>query len=335
MSWNIKTPGDYINGPLTVAGAASFQSNLAVGLASATSRLHVVGGSFQNPLILDTTGYNHVIFRLNGSDRGQITADGTNCFAVINSANSAYRMLVKDAGNVGFGVDPTQPLHVYRNQSATTFVAVENQQNNAASGAGLYLAAYGGTWDVSALHSATFVNPLVFRFNNAEKGRLTPAGAFILNGGATGANGVGIAFPAAQSASTDANTLDDYEEGTFTPAIAGSTTAGTATYVGRSGKYTKIGNQIQVQIYIDYNSHTGTGDTRITGLPFNASSNFSGATVGYANAITISSGYYLAAYVDSGNPWILLNQVPTAGGTNQTVPIDPAGTLVISATYTV
>jgi hypothetical protein len=127
--------------------------------------------------------------------------------------------------------------------------------------------------------------------------------------------------------------LNDYEEGTFTPEIQGSTTAGTATYTGRYGRYTKIGRLVTVNIYIDWNSHTGTGDTRVAGLPFTNGSTFSAATIGYANAIAVAAGNMIAAYVDASQPWILLNQIPTGGGANSTVPIDPVGTLVISASY--
>ena len=66
-----------------------------------------------------------------------------------------------------------------------------------------------------------------------------------------------------------AQNLDDYEEGTWTPVLVGSTTAGTATFVtGPTGTYTIIGNQVTV--YFDWNisAHTGTGALRITGLPF-------------------------------------------------------------------
>ena len=56
------------------------------------------------------------------------------------------------------------------------------------------------------------------------------------------ASGAGITFPATQSASTDANTLDDYEEGTWTPAQgAGLTVVGTFS---SSGVYTKIGRMV-------------------------------------------------------------------------------------------
>jgi len=54
-------------------------------------------------------------------------------------------------------------------------------------------------------------------------------------------SGAGITFPATQSASTDANTLDDYEEGTFTPTITATGGAfSSVTYVVQSGKYTRF-----------------------------------------------------------------------------------------------
>lgn len=58
------------------------------------------------------------------------------------------------------------------------------------------------------------------------------------------ASGSGITFPATQSASTDANTLDDYEEGTWTPNQgSGLTVVGAFSSIGR---YTKIGNMVTV-----------------------------------------------------------------------------------------
>ena len=108
-------------------------------------------------------------------------------------------------------------------------------------------------------------------------------------GGATpSASGAGITFPATQSASTDANTLDDYEEGTWTPSLGG-----TATYNGQTGTYTKIGNVVTLLGNISVNI-IGTGSTTlISGLPFNAASTlFSNAgSVGYnaSLAVTVAS----------------------------------------------
>jgi hypothetical protein len=67
-----------------------------------------------------------------------------------------------------------------------------------------------------------------------------------------------------------ANHLDDYEEGTWTPTIAGSTTAGSYSHNLRTGRYTKIGNMVYahctiVDVVI---SSAGSGNFTITGLPF-------------------------------------------------------------------
>ena len=68
-------------------------------------------------------------------------------------------------------------------------------------------------------------------FNTISVGSATPS-----------TSGAGITFPATQSASSDANTLDDYEEGTWTPNMtAFINVTGTPTF--QSAKYTKIGNK--------------------------------------------------------------------------------------------
>jgi hypothetical protein len=91
-------------------------------------------------------------------------------------------------------------------------------------------------------------------------------------GGATAsASGSGISFPATQSASTNANTLDDYEEGTFTPTLAGASSAGTTTYTTQQGSYTKIGRQVTISIRLSYSAATGTGEYRVGSFPFTVS----------------------------------------------------------------
>ncbi len=82
-------------------------------------------------------------------------------------------------------------------------------------------------------------------------------------GTGTPSSGIGITFPATQSASSDANTLDDYEEGTWTPSVGG-----TATYLVQWGYYTRIGNIVTCQFRLQVNV-IGTGSVSlISGLPF-------------------------------------------------------------------
>jgi hypothetical protein len=82
----------------------------------------------------------------------------------------------------------------------------------------------------------------------------------------------GITFPATAVASADANTLDDYEEGTWTPTLVGETSAGSGTYLERIGTYTKVGNVATCWITLSWTAHTGTGPMQITGLPFSVKS---------------------------------------------------------------
>ena len=104
---------------------------------------------------------------------------------------------------------------------------------------------------------------LAFGTNNALAMTLTANGTVILKGGSSSATGVGVTFPATQSSSSDVNTLDDYEEGTWTPSIGG-----TATYNSRWGSYTKVGRIVTCQFWVSVNA-IGTGSaTTITGLPF-------------------------------------------------------------------
>ena len=84
------------------------------------------------------------------------------------------------------------------------------------------------------------------------------------------ASGAGVTFPATQSASTDPNTLDDYEEGTWTATLKGFTTAGTYQLLNNDNYYTKIGNRVFVQCRVRLDAVTGggAGFAVISGLPF-------------------------------------------------------------------
>jgi hypothetical protein len=104
----------------------------------------------------------------------------------------------------------------------------------------------------------------------AERARFNSTGAFVLAGGTTGANGIGVAFPLTPSASSDANTLDGYEEGTWTPTITAEFGTIGATVVN-SANYTKVGRLVSVTFDIEITSAgTGTNGLKVS-LPFSPS----------------------------------------------------------------
>jgi hypothetical protein len=95
-------------------------------------------------------------------------------------------------------------------------------------------------------------------------GMIAPAQTLSLNG---------VTFPATQAPSADANTLDDYEEGTWTPAGNGITLSPVV------GRYTKIGNTVTIWWQVEFPVTANTSAARVTGLPFTSNALcFSGAT---------------------------------------------------------
>jgi hypothetical protein len=163
-------------------------------------------------------------------------------------------------------------------------------------------------------------------------------GVVALRGGAySTATGVGIAFPPTQVASSDANTLDDYEEGTFTPTVIGTSTAGTASYSVQNSAYTKIGNLVYFQLFVIWTGGTGTGDLRIAGLPFTVKSNqvYPAISLSYVTNITLAANSTPTALLDSSTTQIYFYQIPSGGGTNLAITYDAAGSIILAGSYIV
>jgi hypothetical protein len=105
----------------------------------------------------------------------------------------------------------------------------------------------------------------------------------------------GITFPATQAPSADANTLDDYEEGTFTPVM---TFGGVAAFssVAASGKYTKIGNVVNFQITFNgFVKTANAGGAQVTGLPF-AFSDLQKIFMVQGDSLSYTSGAFLFCF---------------------------------------
>jgi hypothetical protein len=128
-----------------------------------------------------------------------------------------------------------------------------------------------------------------------NSGTLISATTIGVGGATPSTSGAGITFPATQSASTDANTLDDYEEGTWTPVWASTGTTPTVTYTLQLGKYTKIGNVVYISFRLVTSTFSGgSANIRVGGLPFGnfSADNLPSSNIGYkASFVTTGPDY--------------------------------------------
>jgi hypothetical protein len=113
----------------------------------------------------------------------------------------------------------------------------------------------------------------VIKVNTIQNANGTTGITFAANGQMTLANtplqltGGQIVFPATQIASSDGNTLDDYEEGTFTLTITPN--SGSLTSYDRYGYYIKTGRQVMITCAFSIiNTGTASGVANFGGLPF-------------------------------------------------------------------
>lgn len=182
--------------------------------------------------------------RENGGDG--LTVD--NCFG-----NTFVGILTE--GNGGWGVKFTNKS--FKN----TFIGGDQDEGNTLGvvrNEGMYNAFIGilssGFSDIG-----TYTNMLGFTTNSLVGTRFT--GDVDLASGR-------LKFPAVAAPSTDSNTLDDYEEGAFTPTLTGS---GTPTYVTQYGRYTKIGNLVTLYLNLSVTGATlNASKIQINGLPYPA-----------------------------------------------------------------
>ena len=154
-------------------------------------------------------------------------------------------------------------------------------------------------------------------------------------GGATAGTG-GIAFPATAVAVADVNTLDDYEEGTWTPAITFGGGSTGITYADQSGSYTKIGNRVTINAYVTLsNKGSSTGQALLTGMPFATASGFPGHTAVSLRVEGITFADFPMAYTSSNSTSIILEECTNAGTRSLLDNTDFSNTssLMVSCTY--
>ena len=257
------------------------------------------------------------------------------------------RMTLNSTG-LGIGLTPSEKFEVglvgagtprIRFVPVNDYAVIEYQR---LTGLGVYSGArilggdglYFYTSNQGAIGSQTFTTRFIIDANGNALVGVASANA---NGGVLQLKS-GITFPATQVAATDVNTLDDYEEGTFTPTIIGETAAGVGVYSRQDGIYTKIGNRVFFSIFIAWSAHTGTGNMLISALPFvsnTASGNFTAVTFGWYDGLALTASYVLGGYIANGRSRIEMTQNPVGGGSAGVVAMDVSAGIMVSGSYIV
>ena len=146
---------------------------------------------------------------------------------------------------------------------------------------------YAMNQDVQTTDDVEFAN-----IDNTPIGQTTPAAA---------------AFTSivADSINFGQNNLNYYEEGTWTPTLYGTSTAGTPTYVNQEGSYVVIGNIVFYTARIRISAIGGaTGYIRIGGIPFNVGA--------IAETHTHSIGFLTGYNMSGSSYWPYVSKEPSA-----------------------
>ena len=178
--------------------------------------------------------------------------------------------------------------------------------------------------------AASTINNTSIGATTASTGRFTSVTATTGNV-IIGTSGQGIDFSATPGTGTS-ELLADYEEGTFTPTVIGPT-AGTANYSTQIGKYTKIGNVVNILIDLTWTGGTGSGGfLAVTGLPFNVGGSNT-ALAGFIDDIALSASNTAVYLANVNTGTIYIQQEPVGGGARTNVSYDAAGSAVIGGIY--
>ena len=300
MSWNIKTPGDYINGPLTVAGSATITGAATVGTTLGVTGVSTFAAGTALLPALTTTGDTNTGIYYPAADTFAVTTGGT------------QRILVNSTGlNVGAGVQYARITSAGSN--ATGIANIENSAfaSNGNSSLSCYIG-HDGT------NNRPFIQAATGNAGSAFSLLINPYGGDVSIGNgnvvmATSGKGIDFSAVTGGTGTATANVLNDYEEGTFTPTVTsvGGTGIVYVADASDSGRYTKIGRVVTFQVRLA-GTYTGTFSYIRVALPFSATaSNPDGVVSGYNN----STGGALTGRSDAGGAYFIVSNVQPSGNT--------------------
>ena len=250
------------------AGGTSVTNTVAIG-STATFNAHLMNASV-------AIGANALYTNINGLANNAVGTDALKNLSSDKSYNNAlgyYALRGLTNGNYNIGIGNNAATNITAGEACVFIGGHTGTGYNNLTGTVL-ISDGNGNIKLSA-NSSGLVN---IPYGLTVSGNLTLQSTTYLTSS-------GIKFPSTQVATTDANTLDDYEEGNWTPAISSSVsnyTTGSFTH----GSYVKIGKNVFIKGTIQLASYgTSSGTIFILGVPF-ANNNVGGWSA------NIPIGYY-------------------------------------------
>jgi len=208
----------------------------------------------------DAAGNNTITLPTTGTEL--VAADATGSTTIAGTA-TVSGLAVENDGTVQGSLTIDGIATFARGASGTPAIAASGDANT-----GIYFPA---------------ADTIGFTEGGNEAARIDSSGRLLVGTSSANANGGvlqlsgGITFPATAVAASDVNTLDDYEEGTWTPEIADAATGGnTVTHSVQNGLYTKVGNIVTAYFRVTWSSlgSCASGSLiRIRNFPYTAKSN--------------------------------------------------------------
>jgi len=280
-----------------------------------------------------TSSRNLIQRRVDSTDMGYVGFDSS---ATSIGWGTTEHFRIDSSGNVGIGISSTSgKLSVLTNTAVTTYAQTWEVYN----GATFQFTNILGGDSTNGVYFGPFQNvPLRFITNNLERLRIDSSGTLILNQGQ-------IKFPATQVASADANTLDDYEEGTWTCSLVPSS-GFSPTSNQTTAHYTKIGNTVFVSGHASmivpsslgtYANNNTSFSLFISGLPFSIGSGIQKRSapvigvhvnIGTTNGVVAGHGTETSTYIS-----IFQNKFDGSVRTSPNLSINTTVTIHFQYTY--
>ena len=293
----------------TVAGLNNLMTiksdgKVGIGTTDPEDLLHIKSGKIriENAIVSNndsTISYDNTDFLI---DVDPNNVRGSSQFQV--KIDTVAGLTIDDSRNVGIGTtDPARQLEV-NSDTANTFIRIKSSDTG---NAGLEFGDQSDTVQSAIYHNSDNNYLIINGYNNASALWIDPSkNVHVVDGDLKIAtNGHGIDFSSTADGSGASNVseiLNDYEQGTFTPSISSTCRSGTITYTNAVGFYTKIGNRVFGQVYMNISGGTNTAnDFIVDGLPYSCVGTASHEGGGYHTYM----GPFFTAEADRQNtPWV-------------------------------